>query len=216
MIYLVRHGQTEFNVAGRHHGWIDSPLTELGRDQARKTGQALAQLVGAERAAMFVSPLGRAVETAAIISQEAVFLPPATVDFDLREIGMGSAEGLTEREMARLWLEHQRITPGMHMSLEAPDGETLMEIGARLSRAFGRIAGSPAAVKVVVSHGVAGRVLQALYLGKSPQSAVDFAAPHDAMFQLNAGCIRRLELTEQKMSASRVIYVRNSLTCNFE
>jgi broad specificity phosphatase PhoE len=209
MIYLVRHGQTEFNIAGRHHGWIDSPLTELGRVQARTTGQALAQLVGAERAAMFVSPLGRAVETGAIISQEAVFLSPPTVDSDLREIGMGSAEGLTEPEMARLWPEHQRITPGRHMSLEAPDGETLMAIGTRLSRALGRIASFPAAVKVVVSHGVAGRVLQALYLGKSPQSAADFAAPHDAMIQLDAGCVRRLELSEQ-LSINRVRAVSGS------
>jgi len=36
IIYLVRHGQTEFNLERRHHGHIDSPLTELGRGQARR------------------------------------------------------------------------------------------------------------------------------------------------------------------------------------
>jgi probable phosphoglycerate mutase len=102
MIDLVRHGQTEFNVAGRLHGWIDSPLTQLGRAQARNVGQALAKLIGSGSVEMFVSSFGRAIGTAAIISQEAGILIPATVDFDLREIGMGSAEGLTEHEMARL------------------------------------------------------------------------------------------------------------------
>lgn len=163
MIYLVRHGETVFNVAGRHHGWIDCPLTQLGRLQARDAGQVLVGLVGAANAAMFISPLGRAVTTAAIISQEAIFLPSATVDADLREIGMGSAEGLTELEIAQRWPERQRTTQH-HMSFEAPDGETLIELGNRLSRALDRIVSSPAAVKVVVSHGVAGRVLQALYL----------------------------------------------------
>jgi broad specificity phosphatase PhoE len=193
MIYLVRHGQTEFNVAGRHHGWIDSPLTQLGRAQARNAGQALAKLVSSESVVMFVSPMGRAIETAAIISQEAGILTPATVDCDLREIGMGSAEGLTEPEMARLWPERQSTLSGKHMSLQAPDGETLVELGKRLSRALSRIIAAPANAKVIVSHGVAGRVLQALYLGNSPEDAADFVAPHDAIFQLNAGCVRRLD-----------------------
>jgi len=193
MIYLVRHGQTEFNVAGRHHGWIDSPLTQLGRLQARKAGRALARLIRNETVAMFVSPLGRAVETAAIISQEAGILTPAIVDCDLREIGMGSAEGLTEPEVARLWPWCQATVSGEHMSLEAPDGETLTALGERLSRALSRIIAAPSAAKVVVSHGVTGRVLQVLYLGNSPQNAASFAAPHDAMFQLNAGCVRRLD-----------------------
>jgi broad specificity phosphatase PhoE len=105
---------------------------------------------------------------------------------------MGSAEGLTEPEMARLWPEYQATSPE-HMSLEAPDGETLMALGERLSRALIRIIAAPAAAKVVVSHGVAARVLQALYLGNSPKDAAGFVAPHDAIFQLNAGCVRRLD-----------------------
>jgi probable phosphoglycerate mutase len=118
MIYLVRHGRTEFNVAGRHHGWIDSPLTQLGRSQARRAGRALARLICIENVVVFVSPLGRAVETAAIMSREAGILTPVTIDCDLREIGMGSAEGLTEPEMAQLWPEYQANSPE-HMSFEA-------------------------------------------------------------------------------------------------
>ena len=105
---------------------------------------------------------------------------------------MGSAEGLTEPEMALLWPEYQANSPE-HMSLEAPDGETLMALGERLSRALTRIIAAPASTKVIVSHGVAARVLQALYLGNSPKDAVGLLAPHDAMFQLDAGYVRRLD-----------------------
>ena len=193
MIYLVRHGQTEFNAAGRHHGWVDSPLTDLGRVQARTVGHALARLVDGKSIAVFVSPLGRAMETARIISEEAGILTPAIVDRDLREIGMGSAEGLTESEMASVWPERQRTMRGERMSLEVPDGETLIELGKRLSYALSRIITTPVDAKVIVSHGVASRVLQALYLGKSPQDAANFNAPHDAIFQLHASGVLMLK-----------------------
>jgi broad specificity phosphatase PhoE len=49
MIYLVRHGETEFNVARRHQGHSDSPLTKLGCRQARGAARALAGLIAARR-----------------------------------------------------------------------------------------------------------------------------------------------------------------------
>jgi hypothetical protein len=68
-----------------------------------------------------------------------------------------------------------------------------MELGERLSRPLSRIVATSADAKVVISHGVDGRVLQALYLSNSPENAADFVAPHDAIFQLNAGCVQRLD-----------------------
>jgi broad specificity phosphatase PhoE len=133
------------------------------------------------------------METARIISEEAGILTPAIVDRDLREIGMGSAEGLTESEMASVWPERQRTMRGERMSLEVPDGETLIELGKRLSYALSRIITTPVDAKVIVSHGVASRVLQALYLGKSPQDAANFNAPHDAIFQLHASGVLMLK-----------------------
>jgi broad specificity phosphatase PhoE len=80
------------------------------------------------------------------------------------------------------WPERRSTLSDKHMSLEAPDGETLTELGKPLFRALSRIINAPAAAKVVVSHGVAGRVLQALCLGNSPNDTAGFVAPHDAMF----------------------------------
>src|SRR5689334_8295809 len=70
VIYLVRHGQTEFNVARRYQGQGDSPLTLLGQMQAKRMGERLAGLVGDPTGWRIVSsPLGRAVATAKIIAR---------------------------------------------------------------------------------------------------------------------------------------------------
>ncbi|MFD7158171.1 histidine phosphatase family protein [Kribbella sp. NPDC059898] len=55
--YLARHGQTEWNVAGRRQGRLDSPLTALGLEQARRNGRLLTR---ENIDAAFTSPLGRA------------------------------------------------------------------------------------------------------------------------------------------------------------
>ena len=103
MIYLVRHGQTDFNLERRHHGQIDSPLTELGREQARRAGEMLTTLIDPRDGVIFSSPLGRALQTARIIADVAAIERSIIVDPDLMEIGMGSAEGMTQAEMEQRW-----------------------------------------------------------------------------------------------------------------
>ncbi len=49
-LYLLRHGETEFNVAGRYQGQPDSPLTARGCEQARRHGAWLKELIGAPEA----------------------------------------------------------------------------------------------------------------------------------------------------------------------
>ena len=69
MIYLVRHGRTEFNAEGRFQGHCDSPLTPLGVAQAHRYGELLARLIGDPADwTLGSSPLGRAVATAEIIA----------------------------------------------------------------------------------------------------------------------------------------------------
>ena len=70
MIYLVRHGQTEFNSERRIQGRFDSPLTDLGVRQARAVGGLLRDLVREpEGWRLVASPLGRAHATAEIVAQ---------------------------------------------------------------------------------------------------------------------------------------------------
>lgn len=96
-VLLVRHGQSEWNAAGRWQGQADPPLTELGRRQARSAARA----VGAVEA-VFASDLQRAAETAAIISGE-LGVGPVVLDPDLRERDAGEWSGLTRAEIEEQW-----------------------------------------------------------------------------------------------------------------
>jgi probable phosphoglycerate mutase len=187
MIYLVRHGQTAFNLEQRHHGHTDSPLTELGREQARRAGETLATLIDPRDCVIFSSPLGRALQTANIIADVTAVQRPLIVAADLIEIGMGSAEGMTQAEMEKRWPALQAAAASETMSLQSPDGEDLEAFTERLDRALRRVADHYAASRIIVSHGVAGRVLRGLYLGLNTADAFRLDAPQDALFRLNGG-----------------------------
>lgn len=161
-LYLLRHGETEWNRAGRHQGQRDSRLTRHGREQARAMGAILTREIEARRGfSAFVSPLGRAVETAALA------LAPlgldARPDARLAEVGFGAWEGCTDAEIHDGWPESTALRKadpfGWHFT--APDGEGFDALRARISGFLAELEG-PA---IIVSHGIALRVLRGLCLG---------------------------------------------------
>lgn len=78
LVWVLRHGETEWSQNGRHTGRTDIPLTPAGRDQARAVGRLLA---GRVFSLVLVSPLSRAIETCRL----AGYGDQAEVDDDLRE-----------------------------------------------------------------------------------------------------------------------------------
>lgn len=103
-LIFVRHGQTHGNVAGRWEGWSDDALTPLGRAQAEAVAQRLANENEDEDedefdevAALYTSPLRRALQTARIIGA-ALGLQPVSED-GFREINFGELNGITLEEM---------------------------------------------------------------------------------------------------------------------
>ena len=99
MIYLIRHGETEWNRAGRMQGQLDSPLTERGQTQARAVGETLAELTGGgDGLAMVASPLGRTMATATLIA-EALGAKDIAADERLMEMSWGDWDGLTHPEI---------------------------------------------------------------------------------------------------------------------
>jgi broad specificity phosphatase PhoE len=144
-LLLVRHGETDWNAAGRLQGHTDRPLNDYGRVQARKLAE---QLQGDGIAAIYASDLVRARETAEILG-ECLGLPVA-IDADLREKNWGTWEGLTPDE--RLNVEFE--------------GETTEEHRERVLRAVRRIAEHhPGRRVVVVTHGGSLRRIQAAVAG---------------------------------------------------
>jgi broad specificity phosphatase PhoE len=144
-LLLVRHGETDWNAAGRLQGHTDRPLNEYGRAQAEKLAE---QLEGDGIAAIYASDLVRARETAEILGRRLGL--PVVVDPDLREKNWGNWEGLTSDE--RLHVEYE--------------GETTEQHRERTLRAVERIAlAHPADRVVVVTHGGSMRRIQAAVAG---------------------------------------------------
>ena len=137
-ILLARHGETDWNRAGRWQGWADPPLNETGRGQARRLA---AQLRETPFDAVYSSDLRRAHETAEILA--APHGVRVVADPGLREIDVGSWSGLTRAEI------EQRF-PGM----ARPDGETREQHAARVLGTVERIAREHLGRRVlVVTHG---------------------------------------------------------------
>ncbi len=141
-VLLVRHGQSEWNAVGRWQGQADSPLSDLGRRQAREAARAIGAVD-----AIWSSDLQRAAETAAIIAQE-IGVGPVVLDPDLRERDAGEYSGLTRAEIEERfpgYLGSDRRPPGWE-----PDDHML----ARSLRALRRIAAEvPGGDVLVVTHG---------------------------------------------------------------
>lgn len=91
-VVLVRHGETEWSLDGRHTGRTDIPLTARGEEQALAVGRVLA---GRSFGLVLTSPRRRAVETAALVG-----FPEAEVDPDLAEWDYGAYEGLTSDQIS--------------------------------------------------------------------------------------------------------------------
>jgi broad specificity phosphatase PhoE len=178
-LFLVRHGETDWSRSGRHTGWTDVPLTERGREEARR----LVPLIRSHRiGATFVSPLQRARETAELIG-----LHEPRVDVDLREWDYGGYEGVTtveiQRERPDWFLFSDGVAPG------PPDhpGESPEQVGERADRVLAKVDAAHANTEgcvVLVAHGHFLRVLTARRLGLPPSAG--------ALFQLATGTLGRL------------------------
>ncbi|MFI6321675.1 histidine phosphatase family protein [Nonomuraea sp. NPDC050556] len=147
-IVCLRHGQTLWNVEQRFQGHTDIALDETGLAQAARAASLLASL----RPTLIVSSdLSRANETGLALGR-LVGLDVA-VDKDLRERGGGEWEGLTRDEIAARW-------PEEYVAWEAPGGEPVADVAARVSAAMRRWASSldDGGLLVVASHGAALRL----------------------------------------------------------
>lgn len=193
MIYLVRHGQTEFNAAGRWQGQVDSPLTSLGICQAAAVGGTLRGVINSDDVALFSSPLGRAYDTAKIIAEKLGIPNEIQLDPRLMEIGMGSWDGLTDYEIEQEWPNARDGLERHEWFFHSPDGETFEDMSARVQEALTTVKEHNAQIKIIVSHGVTGRIIRSIYANIPKDKALKLDVPQDAIFRLSgSGSIERI------------------------
>ncbi len=190
MIYLVRHGETEFNRERRLQGHVDSALTARGLEQARAVGGLLKALVGGAAGwRILTSPLGRARRTAEIIAGR---LGAAEIEIEPRliELSWGAWDGRLRDELAAAFPD----TFGRsNWAFHAPTGETYEQMCARLSGWLAELPSEPERRIIAVSHGVTGRVLRGVYAGLPPDEVVTQDVPQDAVYRLAGGTIERID-----------------------
>lgn len=157
-----RHGRTSWNATGRYQGQADIPLDDLGRRQAAAAAQVIKEL---KPSAIFSSDLSRAAETARALAD--VTGLEVTFDQRLREINVGSWEGLTVDEVARVDPELVAAVSAGEDVRRSTTGETTSEVARRAAAAISDIIESAEdeATVVIAMHGTAGRVGIGQYLG---------------------------------------------------
>lgn len=165
-IILWRHGRTPWNLVNRFQGQADIDLDEVGRGQAARSAQVLAAL---EPAVLWSSDLSRARETAGALA--ALTGLEVTTDKRLREIHVGSWEGLTGDEVDRADPElSRRLRAGEDVRRSAT-GESPAEVALRVAEVLSELAevAPDGSTVVAASHGLAGRVGVAQLVGLPPE-----------------------------------------------
>lgn len=194
MIYLVRHGQSEWNVLRLTQGQTAHPrLTDLGRGQALAAAAAIrADLDGCPAQRILSSDLARAVETAELIA--GAVPAPISLDRRLREQALGIFEGIDYDETFRAAAALDWSDPDLRVG----GGESVRQVADRTAAALSRI--DPGAVTVAVSHGDTIRAIVGWAAGHEPGRAPWVDVPNGSVAVLEPGReVRWLEVDQPSL-----------------
>lgn len=191
MIWLIRHGQTEFNATGRIQGAKDSPLTALGIEQGRRVGMRLREVVPADTR-IIASPLGRTQHTARLVREAAGLAAGIETDARLAEISLGEWDGMLKDDIRQMSPDFEAEHRRWNWFFDAPGGDSYEALTERLG-GWLEDARTHAGPIVAVSHGVAGRILRGLFLQLPRDEALMLDIPQDAFFGLSRGQIERID-----------------------
>ncbi len=194
-LYVLRHGQTDWNAEGRLQGATDVPLNEVGRAQAKRNGEALAAHLPDPSALRYAaSPLKRASETLAI-ARAAMGLEADDFERDerLMEARFGSWEGRLMREIASEepddWEAARRdrwnVTP------PGPEGtaESFKTLAARVETFLCERFHAGTGDMLVATHGGTMRVIRVLFGESAPEIVGTLDTPQDKVLRIRDGAM---------------------------
>jgi len=199
-IYITRHGETEWNIAGKMQGWQNSNLTEKGILNAKKLGESLKNI---EFDCLYCSPQGRAVDTAKNIRGDKN--TEIIIKDSLKEMGFGCWEGIPHTEIEALYpVQKYNFWNKPHL-YEPVDGEDYGELIERVRAVFDEITADTSARNVlIVTHAA---VIKAIYSIIRDIPLEDFWGPpyiHDT-------CLTVLEITDGKID-----WILEADTCHMD
>ncbi|EJG0876437.1 phosphoglycerate mutase family protein [Vibrio parahaemolyticus] len=191
-IFVLRHGETEFNADKKLQGHCDSSLTSKGSDQARRVGTTLKQYVENRPFRVYSSTLGRALQTSQIVCEELNYsYENLNKESRLKEFSLGEWE---QRTIPSLEQEVPNLLAQNDWYLQAPNCETYESVRERLSSWLSDVVHDEDIV--VVSHGLTGIVLRGLLLGMDYTQVWQQDLPQDAFFIIEDGRITRVNCVD--------------------
>ncbi|MDF5280518.1 histidine phosphatase family protein [Vibrio parahaemolyticus] len=191
-IFVLRHGETEFNADKKLQGHCNSSLTSKGSDQARRVVTTLKQYVENRPFRVYSSTLGRALQTSQIVCEELNYsYENLNKEPRLKEFSLGEWE---QRTIPSLEQEIPNLLAQNDWYLQAPNCETYESVRERLSSWLSDVAHDEDIV--VVSHGLTGIVLRGLLLGMDYTQVWQQDLPQDAFFIIEDGRITRVNCVD--------------------
>jgi probable phosphoglycerate mutase len=164
-IFLVRHGDTEYNAKAIFRGTLDVPLSDTGLEQARLTGTELSHT---KISLTLSSPLSRALDTAKMIAEKQASSPVLRIDEDLTDIHFGDWQGRSREEVAATYPDLFSIWMNEPHHARFPRGESIHDAFLRASSGLKRyVADDANEIIAVVSHRVIIKLLVLFALGMS-------------------------------------------------
>lgn len=192
-VYFVRHGQTEWNAAGRFQGTQDIPLNERGMAQAVRSGELLADILRNDsrdptKIPFVSSPLGRARHTMELM-RGVLGVPPHGYELDdrLREIGYGHWEGST---LAQMEVSHPDVFAERQLDkwgVPPPGGESYASVTIRMRDWYDSLLQDT----VAVSHGGSCRALMVALDVDTPESAIDIYIEQGVVYVFSDGKVEK-------------------------
>ena len=187
-LILVRHGESEWNRAGRIQGQINSPLTDLGINQAKAIREYLSGVLLNQQLEIYTSPLDRALQTAEIIAQ-GIEYPSRKIIIEerLNDFNVGEISGTFGWDkVAEIFPEQAQLRLQDPMRFHPSGGESGAEFEARL-RSLLEDMMDEGTLKLMVSHGIVNKFIRGILKNLSGKEMVELGESQNTIYRLEQG-----------------------------
>jgi probable phosphoglycerate mutase len=187
-LILIRHGESEWNRAGRIQGQVNSPLTDLGINQAKAIRDHLSGILLNQELEIYTSPLDRAIQTAEIIAQ-GIDHPSSKIIIEerLNDFNVGEISGTFGWDkVAEIFPEQAQLRLQDPMRFHPSGGESGAEFEARL-RSLLEDMMDEGTLKLMVSHGIVNKFIRGILKNLSGKEMVELGESQNTIYRLEQG-----------------------------
>ena len=197
-LILVRHGESEWNRAGRIQGQINSPLTDLGINQAKSISNYLSGILLHQELEIYTSPLERALKTAKIIAQ-GIDYPSRKIIIEerLNDFNLGEISGTFGWDkVAEIFPKQAQLKLHDPMRFHPSGGESGAEFKARL-RSLLKELKDDGTLKLMVSHGIVNKFIRGILKNLSGKEMIKLGESQNTIYRFEKGEETEIKIPQQ-------------------